>query len=323
MTDLSDFRPPLWLRPAGVQTVLASNKLRALYTRGFEDLAQRHILDVGDGLTTTCYINAHPAPQGIVILFHGWLGQPQSSYVMSAAKTLFYNGFSTARVTLPEHAESALMNAAVVPITRQAFLSNSVKEVCAMYPDLPAGLMGFSLGGNCVLRIARELDKHSIPALKHVVAVSPVIDPHSTGTVIDKNPLIRRYFIKKFSKLYQQKLDLFPELSYLAQVMACKTTLGLTRAFVNQYPEFASLEDYFRAYRIEKDDFLSPKVGVTLLTAMDDPIVSPEPAAALSDGPMFERIFTQHGGHNGFFERFPNRMYSEHLAVTRFRSGLT
>lgn len=322
MNGPETYSPAFWLRPGLVQTALASSKLRNLYCRGFEAQAERVVLDAGEGRQTTAYLNTHPDPQGMVVLLHGWLGRPQSTYTLSAAKTLFDAGFSTARVTLPEHAEAVLMNRQFIPITRHDFVRAAMLDLCARHEGLPFGLLGFSLGGNMVLRIARDLQVAPMPQLKHVFAVSPAIDPDGTGATIDESFVFRRYFMRKMDRLYRQKLKVFPELTHLSDILNENTAMGVTKAFVAHLPEYADLDAYFDAYRIKPEDFVDSVAEVTLLTSDDDPIVSSGPARALKDGPKFERVFTRFGGHNGFFERFPASVHSETLAIERFRQSL-
>ena len=322
MHNTENYRPSVFLRSPNVQTILASSKLRNLYCRGFETKAERIVLRAGKNLKTTAYVNIHPDPKGMIVLLHGWLGRPQSSYMLSAAKRLFDAGFSTARLTLPEHAEAALMNGEVVPITRHDFVREAIQNLIVSTPSLPIGVMGFSLGGNVALRIARDMRYAPIPQLKHVFAVSPAIDPESTGAMIDTNPVFRRYFMRKMSKLYRMKIKLFPNLAYMSNILNHKTTLGVTEAFVSYLPEFANLREYFDAYRINVGDFTASPIPVTLISSDDDPIVLSGPARALREGSNFEKIITQYGGHNGFFNRSLGDALSERVVADRFLFSL-
>jgi predicted alpha/beta-fold hydrolase len=58
------------------------------------------------------------------------------------------------------------------------------------------------------------------------------------------------------------------------------------------------------------------------LSAQDDPIVRAIHAQSLPEDPGLERIFTRHGGHNGFFSVFPHVAFSEDVAVNRFLASL-
>ena len=322
MHNTENYRPSVFLRSPNVQTILASSKLRNLYCRGFETKAERIVLRAGENLKTTAYVNIHPDPKGMIVLLHGWLGRPQSSYMLSAAKRLFDAGFSTARLTLPEHAEAALMNGEVVPITRHDFVREAIRNISTATPLLPIGVMGFSLGGNVALRIARDMRHAPIFQLKHVFAVSPAIDPESTGSTIDKNPIFRRYFMRKMRKLYRMKIELFPHLNHMSDILNQTTTLGVTEAFISNSPEFANLKEYFDAYRINLGDFVASPIPVTLMSSDDDPIVLSAPARALWEGPNLDKIFTQYGGHNGFFNQSLDDVLSERIAAEQFLCSL-
>ncbi len=319
MTANSNFRPPLWLRSGMVQTALASNSLRKSRKADLDASAIRLDLDAGSGLKTSCYLNEQPDAPGMIVLFHGWLGTPQSSYVVSAAKSLFDNGFSVARMTLPEHGDAALMNAEVIDLTRHDFLRTAVRQLASRRPDTPLGLMGFSLGGNFALRLARDLKAHPIPQLRHVLAISPVIEPSDTCDMIDAAGLFRRYFLKKFFRLSREKLATFPQIEGIEEVLTHQSIRALTEFSVQQWTDYPSIDAYFAAYRIGPDDFADCPVPITLLTAMDDPIVRWNYAHALPQTAALEPIFTRFGGHNGFFARFPTQAFSDEVAVQRFR----
>lgn len=317
----TDFQPPLWLRSGMVQTALASSAKRQRLCQAFEARASRLDLSAGPGLMTSCYLNERPDALGTIILLHGWLGTPQSGYVVSAARTLFEAGFSVARITLPEHGDAALMNAAVIDLTRHDFLREAVRQMVDRSPELPVGLLGFSLGGNFALRIARDLAEHPIPQIRHVLAVSPVIDPSDTCDMIDAYGFFRRYFLKKFARLSREKHAAFPDLQGVREVLSHRTIRSLTEFSVGQWTDYPSIDAYFGAYRIGPDDFLDCAAKVTLLTAVDDPIVRSIHAEGLAASATLDPIFTRFGGHNGFFSRFPHHAFSEALAVQRFQQS--
>lgn len=322
MTNDTDFKPPLWLRSSNVQTALASSKLRQKLCRGFSKQAQRVVLDAGNGHQTTVYINHHPSPKGVIVLFHGWLGTPQSGYVLSAARHFHRAGFTTASLTMHEHGEAALMNPDFLDMSQHEFLRYAVRDLTTHLPDLPMGFMGFSMGGNCCLRLARDLTDHPLPTLQSVVAISPVIEPADTCDKIDVHPLIRGYFLRKFNRLYRQKQELYPDRYAHVEMSHARTIRKLTDISVAEWSSFDSTEAYFKSYRINSDDLNSCPVPVTIVSAMDDQIVLPEPTLALHDDPNLDRVMTSYGGHNGFFERFPTRMFSERVALQRFENQL-
>ena len=322
MAQASDFRPPLWLRSGMVQTVLASSKRRQARFSAFEAAGQRVELNAGPGRRSTAYLNLHRDQRGLVVLLHGWLGGPGSGYVLSTAQSLHEAGLSVARVTLPDQGEAALLTREVIDLTRHDVLRTALLDLLGQLEDQPVGLMGFSLGGNFAFRLARDHAQHPIPNLRHVIGASAVIEPEDTCTQIDAIGLFRRYFLKKFLRLSQEKQAVFPDLPGVSDLLGQRTIRAVTEISVRHYTRFLSLEAYFEGYRIGRCDLAGAAVPVTLLTALDDPIVRPQYAQGLTDGPGFERIFTRHGGHNGFYTRFPAQVFSDHLAVDRFTRDL-
>ena len=58
------------------------------------------------------------------------------------------------------------------------------------------------------------------------------------------------------------------------------------------------------------------------MSSDDDPIVLSGPARALREGSNFEKIITQYGGHNGFFNRSLGDVLSERVVADRFLFSL-
>ena len=316
--EQQEFKPSALLRPAMVQTVLASSRLRLLGCRGFEAAGRSKVLDLPSGLRTTAVFNLHPQARGMIVLLHGWLGSPQAKYVISAAKALFDAGYSTARLTLPEHGDAVLLNEELVPITNHEAVHEAVCEIGRLHPTTSLGLLGFSLGGNYVLRLTRSLATHPIERLSHVMAISPVIEPEPTSHAIDASPLLRRYFLRKFSRLYAPKIARMPALRHLSSALAEPSTIGLTTAFLEHLGAYPDIETYFAAYRIGREDLVNAPVPVSILTSNDDPIVTPDFAGQLALGTNAERLVTTYGGHNGFVQQLGRTAFSDRFAVERF-----
>jgi predicted alpha/beta-fold hydrolase len=68
--------PPFLLKPAGVQTLLASAGLRAWGKNPMLGAARQTILTTVDGIRLLGGMSRHPLPhdKGLVILLHGWEG---------------------------------------------------------------------------------------------------------------------------------------------------------------------------------------------------------------------------------------------------------
>ena len=184
---------------------------------------------------------------------------------------------------------------------------------------MPFFLMGFSLGGNYSLRIALRQAKDAIPNLRHVVAVSPALDPLKATLAIDGiSPIYRYYFLSKWKRSLRKKQALFPHRYDFGAIMHHTTCMGLTEAIMPYYPEFPDYRSYFGHYTLLKDTFTGLAVPVTIIASQDDPVVPAEDFYGLAPSPRLTIHLHRHGGHCGFFEAFPFSSWHEKKACQIF-----
>ncbi|WP_152563353.1 YheT family hydrolase [Ruegeria halocynthiae] len=307
------FAPPTLLRPAMVQTALASARFRKSRSAVLE-AASRHVtLDVGAGLQTTCLYAPNPAAKGLVILLHGWLGTPQSAYVVSTAKYLYAQGYSVCRMTLPEHGDAIALNSDFLHAARTDELYRAVEQVAAWAEAQPVGLVGYSLGGNFALRVARGLRDRPIPQLTRIYAVSPLFNPASAAVMIDGNPLLRSYFTRKLRKWLRDKNAAFPDQYPIADILGCSTITDMSHLIVGRWTGFAHLSDYFAAYQLAAGDMRGCPLPLTIFGAHDDPVVDAADVAKLRDMSGVDLHLSARGGHNGFCDTLAGPSYFDRV----------
>lgn len=304
MTDTADtsgFNPPIWLRSPVVQSALASAKFRKRGAADLEGAARYHLLTGRSGAQTSCLLSRHPQSRGLVVILHGWLGSVHSAYVVSTAKVLFRKGFSVCRVNLLEHGDSVTLNAGFHHAAKDADLFDAITQVAGLTNDEVMSLIGYSLGGNFALRVARRLSTQPIPKMHHVFAVSPVIDPVTSSPMIDAHPVMRAYFMRKLRRWLREKTEAFPDRYQVGNIAQRNSVLGMSEDIICGWTEFETLDDYFRAYRLAPDDFDGCPARLTLFGAYDDPVVNGADIAAMAGRDM-DVVMSARGGHNGFFD---------------------
>lgn len=299
------FKPPLWLRSAFMQTAIASQKFRKRGTSPMEDAADSHILNCGnDGEEDVRLLGSYSANdqnKALVIFLHGWEGSENSTYVVSCARYLYERGCSVFRLNFRDHGDSHHLNKAMFHSARLAEVRLGVEQAVKFANGVPVYLVGFSLGGNFALRIARQLAENPIENLAHIFAISPVTDPLSASPRVDDNPLIRSYFYKKWTTSMSKKQAAFPEVYDFSELVKINTVMELTEKFLPQYTEFQNPVDYFNAYKISSSDLLKCPVDVSVIMSKDDPVIPAEDVATLQGNEHMKLIMTEYGGHNGFF----------------------
>src|SRR5690606_28947182 len=96
-------------------------------------------------------------------------------------------------------------------------------------------LVGFSLGGNFMLRIAASGDAR-LPPLARVVAISPVLHPDRAMLAMERGwQVYQRYFVRKWSRSLRRKRELWPQTSVDEAFFALRELRGMTAAMVARH----------------------------------------------------------------------------------------
>ena len=166
MTD--DFNPPFYLRSTFAQTLLASNKLSTWGKNAMLDCAKEVILNpIGDVKLQGFY---SPQPnggaKGVFMLLHGWEGSVNSAYVLRTGRFLYENGFSVFRLNYRDHGDTHQLNRGLFYASLLDEVFGAVRSVSQYESGLPFYLVGFSMGGNFALRVARKCTESPIENLK-------------------------------------------------------------------------------------------------------------------------------------------------------------
>jgi len=292
--DWSPFRPPLWLRPSMVQT--------------------DRIITCDDGVQLLGSYSPHPDNKALVIFLHGWEGSQDSTYVVAGGRRVYETGASVFRLNYRDHGDSHHLNEGLFYSTLFNEVFDAVKQAAQLAGDAPVYIVGFSLGGNFSLRIARSLRDLSIRNLRHIFAISPVVDPWGAAPLIDMNPLFRWYFLRKWTRSLRKKQALYPHLYDFSEILGRKRVLDMTQKLLPTYSDYPSMEAYFNAYRVDPHDLEYCPVPLSIITAADDGMIPVADIKKLVLNTNARRIIHDHGGHNGFFQSlFGPTWYDEYI----------
>src|SRR5579872_5409672 len=242
-----DFNPPAWLRSRHLQSMLASTAARrGPIARRAAPLiaAQREmLLDCGGGVRLQCFRSTPPHGRGSpVVLLHGWEGSAESLNVLSLGQQLFERGFDVLRLNLRDHGDTHHLN-------RELFHSCLLPEVIGAIRALQSvlgqalRLVGFSLGGNFVLRVGAEAGTAGLELAK-IIAVSPVLDPSDTLQALEGGfvgyPL---YFVRKWWRSLLKKQAAWPTHYDFAELRRVRDLRNLTAELISRFTDFGSLEE--------------------------------------------------------------------------------
>ena len=320
MLTSNSFRPPVILRSAHVQTILASIKFRARGKNLMRDAAREMIIETDEGIRLLGFYSvqtSRPA-KGLVILLHGWEGSSDSTYILRTAKILYRNGYNIFRLNFRDHGESHHLNQGIFYAVLLDEVCQAVRQSARLSDPLPAFLVGFSLGGNFALRILRSCIDHPIKELSHVVSISPVLDPQKSTTRIDRYPIIKSYFLKKWRTSLEIKQRLFPDLYNFDNAFSHNTLQKVTDTLLAEYSDYASSAEYFKAYSVLNDNLKNIGVPTTIMAAADDPIIPIEDFKNLEINDLTNLVTQPYGGHNGFLANWSLESWYEQQLVILF-----
>lgn len=280
--------------------------------------AREILLDCGDGVVLQAFHSRPESPRverSVVVMLHGWEGSADSLYVLSLAQMLFDRGHDIVRLNLRDHGQTHHLNPELFHSCRLPEVVGAVRALQRLFDDAALQLVGFSLGGNFMLRVAAEAPRSDID-IGHVVAVSPVLDPARTMDALENGlGIYHDYFVRKWTRSLTIKQDAWPGHYDFADLLRSRSLRRMTEELVRLCTPYASIEDYLEGYAITGARLATIIAPTTLIVALDDPII---PAVDLDRiaRPSSMRVITcTHGGHCGFLEGFSRPSWVNRLIV--------
>jgi hypothetical protein len=265
-----------------------------------------------------------------VLLLHGLEGSAYSLHTQGLAHVIARTGWRSTVLNFrscardPENIKRRLKNrrARLYHSGETGDLDFVVRLLAAREPEVPLFAIGFSLGGNVLLKWLGEVGTGSF--IRAAATISVPYDLAAAARYLER-PVGRLYAAHFFRRLKPKALDViarFPgETAHLdPDLIRLASTFGeLDRCVTAPLHGFASAEDYYR--QSSALDFL-PKVRIPTLciTSEDDPFFPasavPRSRSAGSTDVTFE--VSSWGGHTGFVAgRWPwhPRYWAEDEAV--------
>lgn len=260
----------------------------------------------GDFIDLDCWWQGRGGPGQqsgrTVVLCHGLEGDAHRQYMVGMARTFGGRGWSV--VGYNYRGCSGEPNRK--PFFYHSGATGDLREVLdhVNRPDQPVqALVGFSLGGNLILKYLGEDPTRVLPSLRAAVAFSVPVELGVTARQLARpgNWGYSRRFLHKLAAKIRQKAALFPtevDASLLDQVRSLR---DFDEVYTAPLGGFAGAADYYR--RCSSRQFLkSIKVPSLLVNALDDPFLGQDcyPRAEAEASRYFYLETPKHGGHVGF-----------------------
>lgn len=302
-----EFEPHPLLRSPHVQTLLSSRLVRARDGIGeaLTAAAETLTLTCRDGIRLKALVSPAAAGSPLVVILHGWLGRADAPYVRRSSAALHAAGFTVARLVLRDHNDTAHLNPGLFNAARIGEVVDACNALAKRYGESGAGLLGFSLGGNFVLRLAAHPELAA--QYRTSLAICPVLEPAAAVEALDRGWIgYRRYFLNKWRRAFAEKQAAFPQRYDFTEARRLSMVSTLTDYFVPRHTEFRTADEYYAHYTLNRQFLGRLRIPARVVAAEDDPVLPAEHARALLGHHDAADVVTliRHGGHCGFIEDF-------------------
>lgn len=238
----------------------------------------------------------------IALLLHGLEGNAQRRYMKGQARAFVTHGLDVAAVNLRGCSGEVNTSYGSYNAGRTDDVSEVVEAILKKGRYHEIGLIGFSLGGNLLLKYLGE-QKGLPKEIKKGVAISTPLSLQGSLKALTQfyNWVYRTSFLYSLKKKYKLKMEHFPERMTPSELKKIKSLLDFDNHYTAPAHGFKNAQDYY-----EKNSSLQflphIRVPVLLLNAKNDTFLSPAcfpyELAATSEYIYLET--PEHGGHVGF-----------------------
>ena len=301
------FRPAKWLPGRHGQTV-AGRYLRE--RTGVHYRRERMETDDGDFVDldwATVRGVELPAGAPLVLLVHGLEGSAHSSYMLESCRALAERGLRAVAMNFRSCSGEPNRSLRFYHAGDTADLEAVFRHLGRRAPDAAFGAMGFSLGGNVLLKYLGERGAGS--AALAAVGVSVPYDLMAGAVYMDASFMGRVYtevLLKGLRRKFSGKAARIGERCDARRALAARSFVDFDDAVTARLHGFRDVEDYYG--QSSSGPFLGGiDVPTLLVHAADDPFVPPHviPRDAVAANPSLAGVFTERGGHVGFIQGTP------------------
>jgi uncharacterized protein len=303
------FRPRRFLRNGHLQTIMGN------YLRRIDRLppAVAQLVEVAparDGQTASqvlCHCHFQPeevrGSRPTAIIVHGLEGSSDSQYVIGNGNKLWSAGANIIRMNMRNCGGTEKLTPTLYHSGLSGDVGAVVRHFIAQERLQHVSVVGYSMGGNLVLKLAGELGATAPKELKSVIAVSPALDLGPSADALHE-PMNRVYemkFLYALLRRFRYKATLFPHLYDPSKAEGVRSLREFDDRVTAFYSDFASASDYYhRAAAARVLDRI--QVPTLILHALDDPFIrlTEESRSQILSNSHITYIETENGGHCAF-----------------------
>lgn len=329
LTNIQPFQAAWWLGNPHLQTLFP-----ALLRRPPALVRIRERLELPDGdFVDLDWYGEHALP--LVILLHGLTGSSASPYILGLQQALLRQGFASVAMNFRGCSGEPNRLARCYHSDDSEDLDHLYHQLRRRYPTRPLSVVGFSLGGNVLLKWLGEttqpLQLFAAAAVSVPLVLSECASRLDRGfSRLYRNHLLaelKDYVANKLAYLQQQGFEVEAEkLRRLGDLSSIRSFWEYDDRVVAPLHGYADVHDYYR--RASSRPYLPYiRVPTLVIQAADDPFMTAAVLPAADElSPSTRLLLLPKGGHVGFIDqhrRPQSRYWLDHCIPAFFCQQLS
>lgn len=316
------FKPHPLFRNGHAQTIAAYFWPRRF--RFVSEADEERLFEVAPGVKVLahCRWQANRNDHLTLVAWHGIEGSTGSNYMRATAEKGFRAGFNIIRVNFrncggTEHLASTIYHGGL-----SADLGAVAKELIEKDQISRMVVVGFSLGGNLILKLAGEYGDAPPKEVLAICAVSPSVDLSTSADMImeRRNWIYHQDFVRRLKQRIRTNHKLYPEIYDISGLNEAHTIKEFDDRFTARAHGFADADDYYnRSSSLRVIDRI--RIPTLIIHAEDDPFIPFGPLLdeAVSNNPHVLLFGPKQGGHVAFIsadrEDGEDRFWAENRVI--------
>ena len=295
---IDPFSPNLALRNPHLQTLLSY-----VLKREAEPLSTTQLIPLPDGDCLALEISTPKSwklSDPTILMIPGTAGSHRSPYLVRLTNRLLEKNCRAIRLNFRGIGTGLGLAKKISHGGASDELLHVIKELNENFPDSPLSLIGFSLGGNILLKLAGENELSQY--LKKIIAVCPPLSLLDSSQRLTRlqNRIYQQSIVKAIIEIVESPKSQFSYKPKLP-ISNCKTLEEIDNLFTAPASGFSSAKDYY-----EKCSSLQFIPNITspchILFAQDDPLIDCSKINEIRLPQNIDLVQTRYGGHMGFLK---------------------
>jgi len=295
------FVPRRRLRGGHVQTLASFFLARQIHL----PMPEPRLIEVEPAMRVLCHCHWQKDRRSALtlIIVHGLEGSSDSQYVLGVASKGLAAGMNIVRMNQRNCGGTDDLSPTLYHSGRSQDIARVAEQLVAHDGLSRFALVGFSMGGNLVLKLAGEWAQEGPPEFRAVATVCPALDLAASADALHHpaNRLYELYFLWKLRRRLLAKARLFPERFDTSRLRGIASLRDFDDRITAYYCGFEGAADYYQRAAAAK---VVDRIGVPalILHAANDPFIRilPETRQKILANPNIRFLETEDGGHCSF-----------------------